>query len=99
MKTELTNFNYLIAILEDTTPLKNSEEPIPVVIKAMDYKPYLGIGPFWIKTNKGAYDVYVWDRLVGKLRWRVTISFDKENRRREDKFCDSVKDVNNWWIL
>lgn len=105
MKTDLSNLADLIIFLSDTPIIiSDKDNVIPqIAIKALHNKPYLQIGPFWVKTNKGKYDIYMWDKVMGKLRYRISVWFNTNEEDDSDnihiKTMHGIKDPKNWWIL
>lgn len=67
---------------------------MPVKIAAMKNKPYLNIGPFWIKTEAGYHTVYVWNKLAGQLDYKCKYYLDPEGQLQVIHATDV--DPNNW---
>lgn len=99
MKTNVTNFTVLLSELLNTTPLYKEENPPLFHIKQLNGKPYLNIGPFWIKTNKGKYDIYIWDKIKGKLCYRTSYIISEDAKTVEQTYADSVNNIQKWWEL
>jgi hypothetical protein len=75
-------------------------EQFPVKVAAIHGKPWLNIGPFWVKTKLGTYQVGVWNKELGEVEVRLVISLtpkDEINPAKVTYHYQAGYDAETWW--